>query len=1523
MGEEGTGEESLRSSPTPEATAAVDQALAKMPPIFRQVFEAINGGASPADVMKRHDLTANAVTNILNQVNARISAATAAASPAGLNPVMRGDKILGGRPDLALSTNPQMAAIDQIRNESGVPDVRGWEEVQAKADRMLASDYAGTYDSLLGKARNLEQMADHEVAAAKSIIARETLEGRTQSAADRVKLAMLIHGYRDVGTETARSLAIRRDPHLKPAERHAQILAEALFTPDAETRARLRKAGAGQQEDILAGWMRRVDAIKADLLAQGIDLDKSLAAYNERTQAIKQAEAESPRAKAAIEETIRKLTKREKAVIESVRGGALVSKVAFTTGMDADEVKAIYSRFLKDIRSNMTASAKRFLEGSLASSPMDLMGQILNDLGLPPLESIDDTVAGFVDRRNQKPRKPKPAAPKPVAPLATPDMTIDEWAGRPPSTWRSLYETEMKQLGPQSRVSFEEWSAKQFPDTVRTWTSQMDLLKPADRMSLEDWAAQPLSQWKTLFETEMRDLQPQSRVSFEEWAKQAIPEPVKQWQDEMNLLPTADRMTFEEWAAKPRSTETFAAGADMFPTALEPINETTGTFDLNDPLAMKHVIDAFSVARGSLMDAIVEYWRMSVLSGPQTHVVNTGSNLLHSAYNLLPKRLVEAGVNTALSAVGLGSQEAATFGEFRVMAAHLRQAATTAARNALRSWRSESRVFDSFARAEALQLDFTGVGGERFEPAVKGKFGTLMRSISFRPMTAADEFMKAFYGQLEAAAHAHRMAKVEEKLSGDAYEQRVKELVQPGSAAWIRAIDETKRVTFQEDMDGENPQAIHRLDQLAELAKKGRAMPWIGRPLTFFLPFIDTPTNIAKEAIRMSPLGTMLAVIDGTRALKQKVIRGNLTRMEADAAAAKLYDRARLVQDVTNQTMAWAAYFALSGLTKGGDDDKDELPVITGTQPYKSTKRGERDNAYAVMPPQSVRIGNTMFSYARIDPFATALAAMVDMHVAINRNGGLKPGVASEWLSTVKDQMKDKTFLQGMSNLFNAIEDPDRFAERIAAGTVTGFVPNIVRQPIKEADPYVRNSNPRASDGFFTSIAKAVGYSVRPQMAPVKMDVWGNPVLKNRGELVGGAKPTDLAFRIFDPTNLAINPQSDPLDRWIYRYNLQTADSKERIGIQPVDDSLPVKIPGEKKSRSWRSRPRNRPQLPRLPVRRPARSSATTGRRPLSPPKMRTGSSRRWNGRRRSSVESSGWRSWRLFLRISNDLASPSPDRYTASHMNGGEIVVAAVAAGAAGTELVKSATAGITGFLAPWQRKRVKQADREALLADKKADSQFAVLDARVEGTLAEIKMQAEARQELQMIERELNRQQILAIACDSLPDVSTDKCPDHDWMNSFFEGCQDISDANIQELWGRMLAGEVAEPGSFSRRTLQFMRAMSKPEVALLELVSSHLFLPEIFPIGIGIGIKSLREVGPGGLSPDNWKDLEYLGIFTTPTIVEYPDIRWEIEAHGDRYRIICDHKIHIECRVLTPLGKDLIKLCRLKKVVHILTT
>jgi hypothetical protein len=351
------------------------------------------------------------------------------------------------------------------------------------------------------------------------------------------------------------------------------------------------------------------------------------------------------------------------------------------------------------------------------------------------------------------------------------------------------------------------------------------------------------------------------------------------------------------------------------------------------------------------------------------------------------------------------------------------------------------------------------------------------------------------------------------------------------------------------------------------LAKTGRALPYIGKPLTFFLPFIDTPTIIFKQAVLMSPLGTFLSIVDGARALRRRVFAGDISKEEAKQRASELYDRARLVEDVTNQAIGWMVFFAIESMVAGEDDDDDKLPNITGTVPYKTTGRGERDNTYAVMPAQTIRIGDLQFSYSRIEPFATALASMVDFSRSIKRNG-FGSVATSEWLSRFKDAAKDKTFLQGVSSLFNAIEDPDRFAERLAANIATGFVPNIVRQPLRELDGNIRNTDPAADAGFFESVATRIGYGVIPQTAPVRTDVWGNEVKSNRGKITG-LTAADAALRIFDPLNVQVNPDIDPIDRWIYKWNLQTADSKDRVSIQPITNKLQGTVPGENKPRSF------------------------------------------------------------------------------------------------------------------------------------------------------------------------------------------------------------------------------------------------------------------------------------------------------------------------------------------------------------------
>ena len=56
-----------------------------------------------------------------------------------------------------------------------------------------------------------------------------------------------------------------------------------------------------------------------------------------------------------------------------------------------------------------------------------------------------------------------------------------------------------------------------------------------------------------------------------------------------------------------------------------------------------------------------------------------------------------------------------------------------------------------------------------------------------------------------------------------------------------------------------------------------------------------------------------------------------------------------------------------------------------------------------------------------------------------------------------------------------------------------------------------------------------------------------------------------------------------------------------------------------------------------------------------------------------------------------------------------------------------------------------------------------------------------------------------------------------DKDWINRFFNYAQEISNEEMQRLWGKILAGEVKSPGSYSMRTLGVLRNLTKREAEI----------------------------------------------------------------------------------------------------------
>lgn len=87
------------------------------------------------------------------------------------------------------------------------------------------------------------------------------------------------------------------------------------------------------------------------------------------------------------------------------------------------------------------------------------------------------------------------------------------------------------------------------------------------------------------------------------------------------------------------------------------------------------------------------------------------------------------------------------------------------------------------------------------------------------------------------------------------------------------------------------------------------------------------------------------------------------------------------------------------------------------------------------------------------------------------------------------------------------------------------------------------------------------------------------------------------------------------------------------------------------------------------------------------------------------------------------------------------------------------------------------------------------------------------------QETKRQNNIENISQIAAEQLTNEEnvSEEPVDADWSARFFNIAQDISDDEMQKLWGRILAGEVKQPKSYSLRTLEFLKKLSKDEAEI----------------------------------------------------------------------------------------------------------
>jgi hypothetical protein len=124
----------------------------------------------------------------------------------------------------------------------------------------------------------------------------------------------------------------------------------------------------------------------------------------------------------------------------------------------------------------------------------------------------------------------------------------------------------------------------------------------------------------------------------------------------------------------------------------------------------------------------------------------------------------------------------------------------------------------------------------------------------------------------------------------------------------------------------------------------------------------------------------------------------------------------------------------------------------------------------------------------------------------------------------------------------------------------------------------------------------------------------------------------------------------------------------------------------------------------------------------------------------------------------------------------------------------------------------------------DRLLKKEKALANARVEhAQAAALVHEIEARTVERIKKREIRRQEnIESISGETAkflppPDELSSEPVNEDWTTRFFEECQDISDAQMQKIWARILAGEIARPQTFSVRTLRLVKDLTSKDADL----------------------------------------------------------------------------------------------------------
>lgn len=516
------------------------------------------------------------------------------------------------------------------------------------------------------------------------------------------------------------------------------------------------------------------------------------------------------------------------------------------------------------------------------------------------------------------------------------------------------------------------------------------------------------------------------------------------------------------------------------------------------------------ISKPNFRDKFEEYYINALLSGPQTQSINIASNAL-TTLSAPVEKAIEAGIGAVLR-----TPDRVTFREVGARIAGMGQGAV----DGLRLAKQAFMTGEAPSAVTALETRRNAIGGLT---------GEIVRLPS-RFLMTQDEFFKAIHTRGEVAAQAYKKALDLSQGNKEKFSELYSEFLNNPTDAMKKAAQrEADYRTFQAEL-GRPGKFVQRATNEFFLAR-------------YILPFVKTPFNLIKYASERSPLPF---ISDRWRA---EIKAGGRQRNEA---LAKLTLGSSIAGTIAAQ--------ALEGkVTGSGPTDPEERAALmaTGWQPY------------------SFKINDTYYPYGRLDPFGTPIGVVADLVTMKDYMTDEEYEKAAALIPfSVATNLAEKTYLQGATNLFEALFSRDTSPQRIESyfrNAAAGLIPNVARQTANALDPQLREADSIIKEAQNrVPIIRGEGFSLLGKdfafdAVPERVDVWGDTVSRTGFTPMPAGQPTGERLAGFVRNLVAPVKTStvttDPVKKEVARLQLglERPDKKVSLAVD-IGREEPVKF---------------------------------------------------------------------------------------------------------------------------------------------------------------------------------------------------------------------------------------------------------------------------------------------------------------------------------------------------------------------------